>query len=479
MSTNDTVLLLASGASGVEPDAGRADRRGHRGLPRPGRAAAGRRRGRHQGDRHRGACSAADRGRRGRGGPRGRPQQPGEDRASSAATRTGAGSWPRSAPPPPRSTPDAIDVAINGVWICRAGAAGDDRAEVDLTGRAVHVVIDLHAGDRDRDHLDQRPVARLRARELGVLDMSTVSRRRARATSAHRSWARPSTLIEALPWLAPLRRGDRGGQVRRQRDDRRRRCSRRSPPTWCSCATSGCGRSWCTAAARRSAPCSSRLGIASEFKGGLRVTTPETMDVVRMVLVGQVGRELVGLINAHGPLAVGMSGEDAGLFTAARRPAHGRRRSHSTSAWSATSSRSTSGAVIDLIEAGRIPVISTVAPDADGVRAQRQRRHRRRRAGRSRCGAASWSCSPTSRASTPTGRTRHRCCPRSTADALEELLPSLESGMVPKMEACLRAVRGGVAAAHVIDGRVRTRCCWRSSPTEGFGTMVVDDLESA
>ena len=57
-----------------------------------------------------------------------------------------------------------------------------------------------------------------------------------------------------------------------------------------------------------------RLGIESEFRGGLRVTTPETMDVVRMVLVGQVGRELVGLINSHGPFAVGMSGEDAHLF---------------------------------------------------------------------------------------------------------------------------------------------------------------------
>ena len=59
-----------------------------------------------------------------------------------------------------------------------------------------------------------------------------------------------------------------------------------------------------------------RLDITSEFKGGLRVTTPEAMDVVRMVLVGQVQRELVGLINQHGPLAVGLSGEDAGLFTA-------------------------------------------------------------------------------------------------------------------------------------------------------------------
>jgi acetylglutamate kinase len=59
-----------------------------------------------------------------------------------------------------------------------------------------------------------------------------------------------------------------------------------------------------------------KLGIESEFRGGLRVTTPEAMDVVRMVLVGQVQRELVGLINEHGPLAVGLSGEDAGLFTA-------------------------------------------------------------------------------------------------------------------------------------------------------------------
>ena len=62
-----------------------------------------------------------------------------------------------------------------------------------------------------------------------------------------------------------------------------------------------------------------RLGIASEFRGGLRVTSPEAMEVVRMVLVGQVGRDLVGLINGHSTLAVGLSGEDGGLFTAERR----------------------------------------------------------------------------------------------------------------------------------------------------------------
>src|SRR3982751_7038299 len=65
-----------------------------------------------------------------------------------------------------------------------------------------------------------------------------------------------------------------------------------------------------------------RLGIATEFRGGFRVTTPEAMDVVRMVLVGQVGRELVNLVNGYGPFAVGLSGEDAHLFTAVRRSAY-------------------------------------------------------------------------------------------------------------------------------------------------------------
>jgi acetylglutamate kinase len=64
-----------------------------------------------------------------------------------------------------------------------------------------------------------------------------------------------------------------------------------------------------------------RLGVDSTFAGGLRVTTPETMDVVRMVLVGQVQRDIVGLVNRHGPYAVGLSGEDARLFTAERRDA--------------------------------------------------------------------------------------------------------------------------------------------------------------
>ncbi len=84
-----------------------------------------------------------------------------------------------------------------------------------------------------------------------------------------------------------------------------------------------------------------RLGVESEFVGGLRVTTPEAMDVVRMVLTGQVQRQVVGHINAHGPLAVGMSGEDAHLFTARRRTALRRRRRGSISVRSASSWPST------------------------------------------------------------------------------------------------------------------------------------------
>ena len=105
-----------------------------------------------------------------------------------------------------------------------------------------------------------------------------------------------------------------------------------------------------------------RLGIESEFKGGLRVTTPEAMDVVRMVLVGQVQRELVGLINQHGHIAVGLSGEDAGLFTA---------KATNTVVDGEEVDLGLVGevaqvrpeAVQDLVEAGRIPVISSVAPD--------------------------------------------------------------------------------------------------------------------
>ncbi|WP_018220140.1 acetylglutamate kinase [Salinispora pacifica] len=214
-----------------------------------------------------------------------------------------------------------------------------------------------------------------------------------------------------------------------------------------------------------------RLGIESEFRGGLRVTTPEVMDVVRMVLLGQVGRELVGLINAHGPFAVGLSGEDAGLFTAVRRPAYVNGLPVDVGQVGDVESADIS-AVTDLLEAGRIPVLSTVAPDADGVPHNLN----------ADTAAAALAIALRARklvvltdvpglyANWPD---RSSLVGEVTANELAKLLPSLESGMVPKMEACLRAVRGGVPAAHVVDGRVAHSTLLEIFTSEGFGTMVI------
>jgi acetylglutamate kinase len=213
-----------------------------------------------------------------------------------------------------------------------------------------------------------------------------------------------------------------------------------------------------------------RLGIDSEFRGGLRVTTPEAMDVVRMVLVGQVGRELVGLINSHGPLGIGLSGEDGGLFVAERR---------GLSVDGETVDLGLVGdvvevrpeAVLDLIDAGRIPVVATVAPDEEGqvhnVNAD--------------TAAAALAVAlnadrlvvltdvPGLYANWPN---TSEVVSQITVEQLAELLPSLEAGMVPKMEACLRAVEGGVSRATVIDGRVPHALLLEIFTNAGVGTMV-------
>jgi acetylglutamate kinase len=214
-----------------------------------------------------------------------------------------------------------------------------------------------------------------------------------------------------------------------------------------------------------------KLGLESEFRGGLRVTTPEAMDVVRMVLVGQVGRELVGLINEHGPFAVGLSGEDARLFTAVRRHAIVDGEPVDIGQVGDVEKVDTS-AVDDLIAAGRIPVVATVAPDADGV-VHNVNADTAASALAVALGArklvvltdvpglyTNWP--DTSSLTSEIG-----------ADDREKLLPRLETGLVPTMEACLRAVQGGVPAAHVVDGRVAHSTLLEVFTSEGFGTMVV------
>ncbi|TDD01262.1 acetylglutamate kinase [Nonomuraea deserti] len=214
-----------------------------------------------------------------------------------------------------------------------------------------------------------------------------------------------------------------------------------------------------------------RLGIESTFTAGLRVTTPEAMQVVRMVLVGQVNRDIVGLVNRHGPFAVGMSGEDAHLFTAVRK--------HAIVDGEPVDIGQVGeiikvepGAVGALLDDGRIPIVSSVARGDDGeiynVNAD--------------TAAAALAVALQARklivltdveglyANWPDDTD---VIDELSADELATMMPTLSSGMVPKMEACLTAVQGGVPRAHVLDGRVPHSMLLEIFTNEGIGTMVM------
>ncbi|HET6212321.1 MAG TPA: acetylglutamate kinase [Micromonosporaceae bacterium] len=214
-----------------------------------------------------------------------------------------------------------------------------------------------------------------------------------------------------------------------------------------------------------------RLGIATEFRGGLRVTTPETMDVVRMVVVGQVGRELVGLINEYGPFAVGLSGEDARLFTAVRRPAWVDGQPVDVGLVGDVATVHTA-AVDDLIAAGRIPVVATVAPDAGGV-LHNLNADTAAAALAVALGARKLVVLTDVAGVYATWPDPDSLVSELTAEQAEALLPAMAAGMVPKLEACLRAIRGGVPRAHIVDGRVAHSTLLEVFTSEGLGTMVI------
>ena len=214
-----------------------------------------------------------------------------------------------------------------------------------------------------------------------------------------------------------------------------------------------------------------KLGIAGDFKGGFRVTTPEVLDVARMVLFGQVGRELVNLINTHGPYAVGLTGEDAQLFTAVRRDVLVDGVATDIGLVGDVDQVNTA-AVLDLIAAGRIPVVSTIAPDIDGVV------HNINADTAAAALAAALGAEKLLMLTDVEGlytRWPDRDSLVSDIDTatLTQLLPGLESGMVPKIEACLRAVEAGVPSAHVVDGRVEHCVLVELFTDEGTGTKVV------
>jgi acetylglutamate kinase len=213
-----------------------------------------------------------------------------------------------------------------------------------------------------------------------------------------------------------------------------------------------------------------RLGVESAFTAGLRVTTPEAMEVVRMVLSGKVNKDIVGLINRHGPFAVGMSGEDAGTFTAIRKMAVVDGEPVDIGLVGDIVATD-AGAIEALLADGRIPVVSSVAAGRDGevynVNAD------------TAAAALAVALDAVKLVVLTDVAGLYRDWPSSddviselTAAELERLLPGLEAGMIPKMEACLTAVRGGVPQAHVLDGRLTHAVLLEIFTDSGIGTMV-------
>jgi len=215
-----------------------------------------------------------------------------------------------------------------------------------------------------------------------------------------------------------------------------------------------------------------RLGIRSEFVGGYRVTTPEAMEVVRMVLTGQVSRELVSSINAHGPLASAVAGEDAGLF-------QGRRRGVVVDGEPVDIGlvgdvvAVDPAAVIGHLDAGRIPVISTIAPDIDEPEQSLNVNADSAAAALAvALGAAKLVVLTDVAGLYRDWPDRESLVSAISATELRELIPRLESGMIPKMTACLEAVDGGVPKAAIIDGRIPHSILLEVFTQEGIGTEV-------
>ena len=246
-----------------------------------------------------------------------------------------------------------------------------------------------------------------------------------------------------------------------------------------------------------------RLGMETTFRGGLRVTTPEAMDVVRMVLTGQVNRDVIGLINQHGPFAVGMSGEDAHLMTARRVQATTVAGERIDLGQVGEVESVDPGVISALIADGRIPVISSVARSEAGevlnVNADTAAAALAVALGAAKLVVltdvaglyANWPGSPPADPEPaqaglagpdsdggglrPDGDRLPEVISELSASALAALLPTLSDGMIPKMSACLTAVLGGVPRAHVLDGRLPHSVLLEIFTDSGIGTMVVPD----
>jgi acetylglutamate kinase len=214
-----------------------------------------------------------------------------------------------------------------------------------------------------------------------------------------------------------------------------------------------------------------RLGVPTTFAAGLRVTTPEAMDVVRMVLSGKVNKDLVGLINRHGPFAVGMWGVDASTFTAVRKTAIVDGEPVDLGLVGEIAATDP-GAIMALLADGRIPVVSSVAAGQDG-QAYNVNADTAAAALAVALGAAKLVVLTDVAGLYRDWPSSAEVISELTAPELERLLPGLSAGMIPKMEACLTAVRGGVPRAHVLDGRLSHAVLLEIFTDSGIGTMVL------
>jgi acetylglutamate kinase len=215
------------------------------------------------------------------------------------------------------------------------------------------------------------------------------------------------------------------------------------------------------------------LGIKSEFRGGLRVTTPQAMEVVRMVLTGKVSRELIGLINTHGSLAMGMSGEDAGLFSAVQ--THPLINGvHEDLGLVGEIVSVNASAVDDLVQMGRIPIVSSVAPDEDDpTKVLNINADSAAASLAAAVGARKLIVLTDVEGLYSNWPDKNSLISRIGLEKLRSMLPDLETGMRPKMKACVHALDGGVEEAHIIDGRTPHSILNEIFTTDGIGTMVV------
>lgn len=208
-----------------------------------------------------------------------------------------------------------------------------------------------------------------------------------------------------------------------------------------------------------------RLGKETEFVDGLRVTDAETLDVARMVLVGKVGRDIVGSINVHGAYAVGLSGEDGGLITAAPRDA--------ALGFVGDVASVQPGIVERLLAEDMIPVVSTIGADAVG---QAYNINADTVAGAL---AGALGAEKVVYLTDVPGLLTDvddvsSIIARADVAAIEELIAdgTIHGGMIPKVKACIEAVQAGARSAHMLDGRIPHVLLLELFTDAGIGTMV-------